>query len=83
MYPGFLVDSEGEANRKATKSFKYAMEVEKIHEELYQKALDTLGTDQTELEYYVCPVCGHTHLGKPTDFCPVCGTAPDKYLKID
>ena len=43
MYPGFLVNSEAGENRKATRSFKYAMEVEKIHEELYQKALDTSG----------------------------------------
>ncbi len=34
MYPGFLVNSEAGENRKATRSFKYAMEVEKIHEEL-------------------------------------------------
>jgi rubrerythrin len=83
MYPGFLTDSEAEANRKASKSFKYAMEVEIIHEQLYQKALETLGNDQTNLDFYVCPVCGHTHLGKPTENCPICGTLPDKYLKVD
>lgn len=83
MYPGFLVDSEAEGNKKATRSFKFALEVEKIHEELYQKALDTLGTDTTTLEFYVCPICGHTHLGKPTGLCPICATAAEKYIKVD
>jgi rubrerythrin len=83
MYPGFLVNSEAGENRKATRSFKYAMEVEKIHEELYQKALDTLGRDSTNLEYYVCPICGHTHLGKPTSACPICASPAEKFIKID
>jgi rubrerythrin len=83
MYPAFLADSQAENNRKATRSFKYAMEVEKVHEALYTKALETLGSDSTDLEYYVCPICGHTHLGKPTDLCPVCGASPDVFIKVD
>jgi len=83
MYPGFLVNSEAGENRKATRSFKYAMEVERIHEELYQKALDTLGSDTTSMEFYVCPICGHTHLGKPTVACPICASPAEKYIKVD
>lgn len=82
MYPGFLKDSEAEEQRKATRSFKYAMEVEKVHEELYQKALDTLGTDTGSDDYYVCPICGHTHYGKPSGLCPVCGADASKFIKV-
>lgn len=83
MYPGFLKDSEAEGNRKATRSFKYAMEVEIVHEQLYQKALDSLGSDTGTDDYYVCPICGHTHYGKPTGLCPICGAAAEKFLKVD
>jgi rubrerythrin len=83
MYPSFVKDAEADGNRKANKSFRYAMQVEVIHEELYQKALDTLGQPAEDVEYYVCPICGHTHVGKPTEACPICGTLPEKYMKVD
>ncbi len=83
MYPGFLKNSEAIGNKKANRTYKFAMDVEKLHEELYQKALDTLGSDTTDLEFYVCPICGHTHLGKPEGPCPICGAPAGKYVKVD
>lgn len=83
MYPEFLTESEAEGEKKATTSFRWAFEVEKGHEELYKKALENLDGAQAEVTYYVCPICGHTHVGKPTDRCPVCGTAADKFILVD
>ena len=83
MYPEFIAEAESNDEKKALRSFKWAYEVEKGHEELYKKALETLGVDTTELVFYVCPVCGYTHIGLMTDPCPVCGTLPAKFIKVD
>jgi rubrerythrin len=84
MYPEFIKDAEAENAKRALVSFNYALEVEKVHEGLYQKALDTLKEPQKEVEYYVCPICGYTHEGKePPERCPVCGAPAAKFEKID
>lgn len=58
MYPEFLKDAEAESERPALRSFKWAWEVEKIHEALYREALATLGQTTEVFDYYICPVCG-------------------------
>jgi rubrerythrin len=82
MYPEFLVDAKADNNRKAIQSFEYAMAVEFEHEALYQAALDCIGKDDESYDYYVCPVCGHTHPRNAPDKCPVCGAAGSKFLKV-
>jgi len=42
MYPEFIRDAEEEGAKKALRSFNWAMEVEKVHEGLYRKALAML-----------------------------------------
>ncbi len=81
MYPDFIKDAETDGDKKALGSFKRAWEVEKLHEELYTKNLETLvaGKDAPAVEYYVCPVCGYTHEGKPPKDCPVCGTPGTRF----
>jgi rubrerythrin len=85
MYPPMLADAESEGDKRAARSFKWALEVEKIHEALYREAAEIIsqGKDLTEGDYYVCPVCGYTHLGKMTDRCPVCNALPEKFELID
>lgn len=73
MYPGFISTAEAEGEKKALTSFRWAMEVERVHEQLYRKALDTLGKDGQLIDYYVCPTCGYTCEGSAPDRCPVCG----------
>jgi rubrerythrin len=85
MYPEFIAgaESEGEAARRGLRSFNYAWEVEKTHEMLYTKALETLKQAQGEsFDYYVCPVCGHTHERNAPDKCPVCGAAGSRFERI-
>ncbi|MDH5638450.1 MAG: rubrerythrin family protein [Nitrospinota bacterium] len=83
MYPPMLEQAE-KTNHKAKVMFKYAMTVEKVHAELYQKALEAVraGKDLDNMEVYLCPICGHIELGKPGDKCPVCNVAADKYEKV-
>ena len=59
MYPGMIEDAKAESLEGALKSFVYANEVEKIHAELYKKALAAMGSNP-DVDYYVCQVCGNT-----------------------
>ena len=75
--------AEQEGEKKALTSFRWAWEVEKEHEQLFIKALETLGAETGALEIWVCPVCGHTHIGPPPDKCPVCNTPGERFERID
>ncbi len=84
MYPPMLAEAQAEGDKRAALSFKYALEVEKIHEELYRQAAEAFGKgkDMPETEYYICPVCGYTHVGRLEGRCPVCNTPGERYEKI-
>ena len=83
MYPAFIHDAEIEGEKKALTSFKWAMEVEKVHEQLYHRALDCLQQGLPETDYYVCPFCGYTHEGPLDGKCPVCGAPGARFDRID
>ena len=82
MYPGFIADAESEGEKKALTSFRWAYEVEQTHEKLYRKALETLEQKEEEYDYYVCPVCGHTHPRNAPEKCPVCGTPGSRFFRV-
>ena len=84
MYPDFIKDAEEEGAKKALRSFNWAIEVEKVHEGLYRKALAALEAQeaQADTDYYVCPVCGFTHEGPLEGKCPVCGAAGEKFERV-
>jgi rubrerythrin len=84
MYPDFIKDAEAESMKRALNSFKWAWEVEKVHEGLYRKALATLEAQQPmqEVDYYVCPTCGFTHEGPLEGPCPICKTLGEKFERI-
>jgi rubrerythrin len=83
MYPEFMGVAETEGEKKALNSFKWAWEVEKEHEELFKQTLANLGGEFQNLEIWVCPVCGSTHVGVRPEKCPVCGTPGERFQKID
>jgi rubrerythrin len=83
MYPPMLEEAEAAGDKKAANSFKWALEVEKVHALLYKKILDLLGKEMPEMDYYVCPVCGYTHEGKFEGRCPVCNTPGERFERID
>lgn len=82
MYPAFVADAEAEGEKKALRSFQWALEVEKVHERLYSGALEGLGKEMPEGDYYVCPFCGYTHFGWAPEKCPICGAAGTKFERI-
>jgi rubrerythrin len=84
MYPPMLAEAEAEGDKRAARSFRWALEVEKIHEALYRKAaeIQAKGKDALAVEYYVCPICGYTVEGPMEGKCPVCGAPGEKFERI-
>jgi rubrerythrin len=84
MYPPMVARAEAEGNRRAARSMRFALEVEKIHFELFGKALAAVetGKDLGEIELRICPHCGHTVIGAAPDACPVCGCRGDAYIDV-
>jgi rubrerythrin len=83
MYPP-MHDQSVKDNHKAQRMFKYALDAEKVHADLYKLALAAAeqGKDLDVSEIYLCPICGHIEFGKPEKNCPICGTLASKYVKV-
>src|SRR4030066_1934487 len=82
MYPQMIEDAKAEDKKGAERSFSYANEVEKVHADLYKKALENLGSNP-DIDYYVCQVCGYTAEGEAPDQCPVCKSKKQMFRKVD
>ena len=84
MYPAYDAIAKLQEEKGAQRSIHYAIEAEKIHEEIYKLALDELskGKEMNIDDVYICPVCRYTHLGKPTEKCPICNLGSDKFRKF-
>jgi rubrerythrin len=85
MYPGFINQSIDEKNNKATQTFNWANNVEKVHHKLYEQALKDLeaGKKKENKPFYVCQNCGNTVEGEAPDVCPICGKPKSWFKKID
>jgi len=85
MYPEFLEAAKKENDNAALQTFYWANEVEKVHGQLYQKAIDSLktGKDITANSFYVCQRCGYTAENGAPDVCPVCGAGKELFTKVD
>jgi rubrerythrin len=83
MYPEMIEAAKTEGQKVAERSFNYANLVEKVHAELYQKLLDSLGRTQENFSYYVCPLCGYTAEKQAPENCPICGTKGEMFKKIE
>jgi rubrerythrin len=64
--------------------FKWAMDVEEVHAQLYKKALEAVenGEDLSEANFYLCPLCGHIEMGTPPERCPFCGLKGADYVQL-
>ena len=83
MYPPMFEQAKTD-DHKAKRMFGYAMDAEAVHAKLYALALEAVkqGKDLTEMDFYLCPVCGNIELGKPTEPCKVCGAKADKFVLV-
>jgi len=84
MYPAYKTVAELQDEKRAINSINYALEAEKIHEALYSEAKEAakVGKDLEIGEVFICPVCGHTVVGKAPERCPICGILGEKFKKF-
>jgi rubrerythrin len=86
MYPQFLADAKTEKVEKAVKSFTWAFDTEKKHQQFYIKCLEALKLNSEKglpVEYAVCPVCGNTYDKANMDAkCAFCQTDSGKFIII-
>ena len=81
MYPGMIEAAKAEGKKAAERSFTFANAVEKIHAQLYQKALDNMNA-LPDTNYHVCSVCGYTCEGHAPETCPVCGAKAKAFFEV-
>jgi rubrerythrin len=81
MYPVYLEGAKLQDEKGAQRSFNYALEAEKTHAALFQKAREAVdsGKDAELGSVQICRVCGWTHEGDPPDVCPICGAKKEKF----
>ena len=75
MYPKMHDQAIKAKERRAATTFRWAMETEKRHAEIYRKyrVLVASGRDKSITQkFYVCSVCGYTVESEPPDVCPLC-----------
>jgi rubrerythrin len=80
-----VAGAEEEGNRAAARSFQFAMDVEKVHYDLYSEALESVqgGMDLAEAPIVVCDVCGYTVSGEAPDKCPICGAKKERFFEVE
>lgn len=84
MYPAYVSVAEKQQEKGAETMTKWALEAEKVHAELYKKALESVesGQDMEPKPIHVCQVCGFTVEGEAPDTCPVCGSPKEKFTEL-
>jgi rubrerythrin len=80
MYPTYMNAAEFQGEKSAQRSFHWALETEKEHARLFERAGQAVGQGQDFdiKKLYVCKVCGYTHEGDGPDKCPLCGAPKEK-----
>lgn len=84
MYPEFLKMAEEEVQNNAVRSFKLALEAEKVHGDLYAKvkALVEGGKDLGAEDLHLCPVCGWVGSDPVPERCPICNALAKSFKKF-
>jgi rubrerythrin len=82
MYPGMIAGAKAEKKKGPEISFSHANEVEKVHHELFKKALGNPEKFPAR-DYYICNACGYIVAGKPQARCPVCGAVKKSFQKVE
>ncbi len=84
MYPVYHEVAKFQEEKQAQRSCHYAMEAEKIHEDMYRKAQEIAekGEDYPAQKIFICPVCGHTTEEAAPEKCPVCGVPGAKFREF-
>lgn len=81
MYPVFNQVAKFQEEKGAEGSTYWALQAEKIHAGLYQKAKQSAleGKDIKIDKIQICSLCGYTVEGEAPERCPICGATKDKF----
>ncbi|KPL03135.1 MAG: rubrerythrin [candidate division Zixibacteria bacterium SM23_73_2] len=84
MYPAYKAVAELQDEKEAQRTTYWALQAEKIHAAMYQKAKQAIdqGKDVELGDVLICEFCGYTVEGKAPDKCPICGASKDKFRKF-
>jgi rubrerythrin len=84
MYPQFLVDAKAEKVETAVKSFNWALDTEKKHNDFYTKdlmALNAGSESNLPVGFAVCPTCGNTYdIANVDAKCAFCLTDKEQFV---
>lgn len=83
MYPQFIAQARKEGNKKAVRTFDYAVTAEEEHANLYKSALDNLDAWKEARPFYVCSVCGYTTTNLDFQKCLSCNKPRDNYISVN
>jgi len=81
MYREYRDYAQEKQHSLARYSFNDALNAEKVHKELLERALEAVGSNEDipVAAYYTCSSCGYTfETESPPARCPVCGAPGDK-----
>jgi len=84
MYPAYKAVAELQGEEGAKVSTNAALQAEKVHAGMYQKAKQSVerGEDISLGPVFICDVCGYTVEGSAPDRCPICGASKEKFRKF-
>ena len=86
MYPGFIAAAEKEKSSDAVKSFTWAFDTEKKHQQFYKTALASVAANEEKTlpaKWLVCPVCGNTfNESAVAAKCDFCLTPKEKFVEV-
>jgi len=84
MYPVYSVAAKLQQEEGALRTVEWALQAEKIHAGMYQKASQAIESNKDAQlgAVYICKVCGYTVEGEAPKRCPVCGASNKKFQKF-
>ncbi len=84
MYPVYIEVAKFQGEKSAQRSFEWSYTTEKLHRQLFERALDSVnaGKDVDLGPVQVCELCGYTLEGQALDKCPLCGAPREKFTEF-
>jgi rubrerythrin len=84
IYPAFIYQAKSDRNEAARITFEYALQAEKGHNDIFEKALKSFKEGQPIVleKYSCCSVCGSLFSGPAPAKCSVCGNLADKIKEV-
>lgn len=84
MYPVYIKTAQEQGEKGAETSTSWAMAAEKVHAEMYKKAMASIenGQDIAFVPIQVCGNCGWTQEGDAPETCPICGVPKSMFQEF-